>query len=49
MQAMEGALFGGIGYVPNVPSLQILLERAWALGWDRCPSLCTMCSMTVLS
>lgn len=30
----RGVLFNGVGYVPDVPSLQGWIERAWALGFD---------------
>lgn len=33
-QAMRGALFGGCGFVPDIASLQALVEDAWAAGWD---------------
>ena len=33
-QPYKGKLFGGAGFVPDVPSLQAWLECAWQLGFD---------------
>ncbi len=32
---MRDALFDGCGFVPDIPSLQSLVEASWAKGWDR--------------
>ena len=32
--AYKAALFGGIGIIPDIPSLQMWIERAWRLGFD---------------
>ena len=33
-QSLKKALFDGCGFVPDIPSLQALVEAAWARGWD---------------
>jgi hypothetical protein len=33
-ESLEKALFDGCGFVPDIPSLQALVEAAWAQGWD---------------
>ena len=33
-QALQGALFGGCGFVPDIAALQAWLEAAWAAGYD---------------
>lgn len=33
-QMLKDALFDGCGFVPDIPSLQALVEAAWAKGWD---------------
>jgi hypothetical protein len=35
LQELKAALFGGCGFVPDIPSLQAWLECAWAAGFDR--------------
>ena len=30
----RNALFGGVGFVPDIPSLQKWLEYSWSLGFD---------------
>ena len=32
--AYKAALFGGSGIIPDIPSLQMWIERAWRLGFD---------------
>ena len=34
LQSLEQTLFDGCGFVPDIPSLQALIEAAWAQGWD---------------
>jgi hypothetical protein len=34
-EEMREALFDGCGFVPDIPSLQALVEASWAKGWDR--------------
>jgi hypothetical protein len=34
LQLLKKALFDGCGFVPDIPSLQALVEAAWARGWD---------------
>lgn len=36
LQTVRDALFDGCGFVPDIPSLQALVESAWAKGWDTC-------------
>ncbi|GLI65824.1 hypothetical protein VaNZ11_009453, partial [Volvox africanus] len=40
-KTLRTAMYGGAGYVPDIPSLQAWLESAWAAGFDRlgCESL----------
>lgn len=35
LQEARQALFGGCGFVPDIPALQAWLECAWAAGFDR--------------
>ncbi len=34
LQDAQEVLFGGCGYVPDIPALQAWLECAWAAGFD---------------